>query len=104
VVQNLDTEGLISKKNERRFDPTIKYTMAAGKKALRDAGLPWDGAEIKDINLARAGILIGEGQWVAWGGFGRQAAYMQARTPPLIQVHHAVKLCMPCCEAMHALL
>lgn len=32
---------------ERRLDKSIKYVMVSGKKALADAGLAWDGSEIK---------------------------------------------------------
>ena len=31
----------------------------AGKKALADAGLPWEGPELKDLDRSRCGILIG---------------------------------------------
>jgi 3-oxoacyl-[acyl-carrier-protein] synthase II len=33
--------------------------MVAGKSALGDAGLAWEGPEIKDLNRQRCGILIG---------------------------------------------
>lgn len=33
--------------------------MVAGKTALADAGLPWEGAELKDLDRQRCGILIG---------------------------------------------
>lgn len=33
--------------------------MVSGKKALADAGLPWDGPELRDIDRSRCGILIG---------------------------------------------
>jgi hypothetical protein len=31
----------------------------AGKKALEDAGLPWEGPELQDLDRQRCGILIG---------------------------------------------
>ena len=34
--------------------------MVAGKKALGDAGLPWEGPELKDLDRQRCGVLVGE--------------------------------------------
>lgn len=36
-----------------------RYMMVAGKKALGDSGLQWEGPELKDLNRQRCGILIG---------------------------------------------
>eukprot|EP00891_Asterochloris_glomerata_P000368 jgi/Astpho2/368/Aster-02242 len=58
-IKDFQCQGFVSKKMERRLDKCIKYTMVSGKKALQDAGLPADGPELKDINKARCGILIG---------------------------------------------
>ncbi len=33
--------------------------MVSGKKALADAGLPWDGPELQDLDRSRCGILVG---------------------------------------------
>ena len=32
-----------------------RYVLVAGKKALGDAGLAWDGPEIRELDAARAG-------------------------------------------------
>lgn len=45
--QSLETEGYILKKLERRLDKAIKFVLVSGKKALGDAGLAWDGDDIK---------------------------------------------------------
>ena len=47
ATQSLDTEGYVSKKMVNRIDACIKYIITCGKKALGDAGLKWDGPEIK---------------------------------------------------------
>lgn len=73
-VRDLDSSGYVVKKWEKRIDPVMKYTHVAGKKALEAAGLPWQGPEIKDLNLLRAGIIIGS----AFGGFGTFATAMEA--------------------------
>lgn len=55
ALQSLETDGYIAKKMERRLDKTIKYVMVSGKKALADAGLAWDGQEIK-VQLATGAV------------------------------------------------
>jgi hypothetical protein len=52
-----------------------RYMMVAGKKALGDSGLHWEGPELKDLNRQRCGILIGVPRWrlcllLALGGLG----------------------------------
>lgn len=59
---------------ERRIDKCIKYVLVAGKKALGDAGLSWQGPEIKDLDPARCGILIGS----AFGGMQSFASAIEA--------------------------
>lgn len=61
-IKNFDDEGLIDKKNARRYDDCLKYTMVSGKKALAMAGL----AKGKDdafekLDKTRCGILVGSG-------------------------------------------
>lgn len=73
-VKDLDVEGYISKKMERRLDKTIKFVLVSGKKALQDAGLSWDGQEIQELNKARCGILIGS----AFGGMNAFATAVEA--------------------------
>lgn len=58
-VQNFETEGYVDKKQARRIDPFIRYTMVAGKKALEDASLVHD--ELEKLKKDRCGILIGSG-------------------------------------------
>lgn len=58
-IKHLDCDGLVSKKMERRLDKCLKYILVAGKKALRDAGLPTDKSEMQGLDVSRCGILIG---------------------------------------------
>jgi len=73
-VKDLDVDGYISKKMERRLDRTIKFVLVSGKKALQDAGLSWSGQDIKELNKARCGILIGS----AFGGMNAFATAVEA--------------------------
>lgn len=73
-IKSLETDGYIAKKMERRLDKSIKYVMVSGKKALADAGLAWDGQDIKELNKARCGILIGS----AFGGMQTFATAVEA--------------------------
>lgn len=63
---------LMLKKWVKRVDPAIKYTVVAGKLALRDAGLSapdapdaWPLAGAPDLDPSRVGVLVGS----ALGGF-----------------------------------
>ncbi|KAL4516104.1 hypothetical protein Ndes2526B_g00811 [Nannochloris sp. 'desiccata'] len=38
-IKDFDNEGLVDKKNARRYDDCLSYTMVASKKALRMAGI-----------------------------------------------------------------
>eukprot|EP00887_Chlorella_sp_A99_P007954 scaffold12.g7954.t1 len=58
-VAPLDCDGWLARKWEKRVDPVMRYIHVAGKKALGDAGLPWDGPEIADLDRERAGIIVG---------------------------------------------
>jgi 3-oxoacyl-[acyl-carrier-protein] synthase II len=64
VIRNFDTGDYIDKKQARRVDPFIRYTMVAGKKALEHAGL--GGEALETLNKQRCGILVGSGM----GGMG----------------------------------
>lgn len=64
VIRNFDTGDYMDKKQARRVDPFIRYTMVAGKKALESAGLT--GESLEKIDKTRAGIVIGSGM----GGMG----------------------------------
>jgi len=58
-IKALDASPYIAKKLEKRVDNCIKYILVSGKKALEDAGLSADGSDIKQLDKARCGILIG---------------------------------------------
>lgn len=59
VVRDFDTGEYLDKKQARRVDPFIRYTVVAGKKALENAGLT--GAEMEKLDKKRCGIIIGSG-------------------------------------------
>ncbi|MBU6384172.1 MAG: beta-ketoacyl-ACP synthase II [Verrucomicrobia bacterium] len=59
VIRNFDTGDYMDKKQARRVDPFIRYTMVAGKKALEDAGLDSDASA--KLDKTRCGIIIGSG-------------------------------------------
>ena len=54
---------LVDKKNARRYDDCLTYSVVAAKKALKQAGL--DKADNADaygkLDLTKAGVLIGSG-------------------------------------------
>jgi 3-oxoacyl-[acyl-carrier-protein] synthase II len=54
---------LIDRKNERRYDDCIKYTIVASKKALIDGGLSKDGHAdaFEKLDKERVGVLVGSG-------------------------------------------
>lgn len=55
-IPPFDVEGYLDKKQARRVDPFIRYTMVAGKKALEQSGL-----NLENVNKSRCGVLIGSG-------------------------------------------
>lgn len=55
-IPQFDVEGYLDKKQARRVDPFIRYTMVAGKKALEQSGL-----NLESVNKSRCGVLIGSG-------------------------------------------
>lgn len=73
-IKSVDSDGYVLKKWDKRIDVVMKYMMIAGKKALEDAGLPWEGPEIKDLDRQRCGILIG----TAMGGMQTFASAVEA--------------------------
>lgn len=58
-VPDFDADEYIDKKQARRIDPAIKFTIVAGRKALEMADLTGDNLE--KLNKKRCGILIGSG-------------------------------------------
>lgn len=59
VIRNFDTEHYLDKKQARRVDKYIAYTMVAGKKALELGGFSLE--DLSQLNKDRCGILIGSG-------------------------------------------
>jgi len=59
VIKDFDPGEYIDKKQARRVDKYIAYTLVAGKKALENAKLGGDA--LGGVNKSRCGILIGSG-------------------------------------------
>lgn len=59
VIQNFDSGAYLDKKQARRVDPFIRYTVVAGKKALEKGGL--DADALARLDKSRCGVLIGSG-------------------------------------------
>ena len=58
-VADFDTGDYIDKKQARRVDPFIRYTMVAGKKALEYAGFSLD--DLSSLDKKRCGIIVSSG-------------------------------------------
>lgn len=58
-IQDFDTDRYIDKKQARRFDPCICYTVVSGKKALESTNL--NGDHLENLDKLRCGVLIGSG-------------------------------------------
>lgn len=58
-VSNFDVGNYLDKKQARRVDPFIRYTVVAGKKALEHGKLT--GEAFEKLDKSRAGVLIGSG-------------------------------------------
>ena len=59
VVRDFDVGDYLDKKQARRVDPFIRYTVVAGKKALENGQLT--GEALDRLDKSRCGILIGSG-------------------------------------------
>ncbi len=59
VIKDFDPGDYIDKKQARRVDKFIAYTMVAGKKALESSKLT--GEALDRLNKSRCGILVGSG-------------------------------------------
>lgn len=59
VIQDFDPGDYMDKKQARRVDPFIRYTMVGGKKALENAGIHAE--ELAKLDKTRSGIIIGSG-------------------------------------------
>ncbi len=55
-VKGFDATKYMTPKQERRFDPFVKFAIAAAKMAVEDSGL-----DLGAINMERAGVYIGSG-------------------------------------------
>ena len=58
-INDFDPGEYMDKKQARRVDPFIRYTMYAGKRALEDAGLT--GEAFEKLDKTKCGILVGSG-------------------------------------------
>lgn len=58
-IRNFETGDYLDKKQARRVDPFIRYSVVAGKKALEMSGLGGDA--LNQLDKSRAGVLIGSG-------------------------------------------
>ncbi len=72
VIRDFDPEGYLDKKQARRVDKFISYTIVAGKKALEMAQM--DEAAQAKLDKERCGIIVGAGM----GGMGTFANNMDA--------------------------
>src|SRR3989344_6405846 len=59
AVREFDVGDYMDKKQARRVDPFIRYTMVAGKKALQMGNL--NSEELAKLNKARCGIIVSSG-------------------------------------------
>uniref|UniRef100_A0A1D1ZN72 3-oxoacyl-[acyl-carrier-protein] synthase I, chloroplastic n=2 Tax=Auxenochlorella protothecoides TaxID=3075 RepID=A0A1D1ZN72_AUXPR len=62
-IKSFDVEGLVDKKNARRYDDALSYAMVASKKALRQAGLEKEACPegYEKLDKTRVGVLVGSG-------------------------------------------
>jgi 3-oxoacyl-[acyl-carrier-protein] synthase II len=60
-IRNFDVGDYMDKKQARRVDPFIRYTMVSGKKALEHAGI-----DLSTVNKQKSGVLIGSGMGGLW--------------------------------------
>jgi 3-oxoacyl-[acyl-carrier-protein] synthase II len=59
AIRNFDPGDYMDKKQARRVDPFIRYTVVAGKKALESGNLV--GPQLDSLDKTRCGIIIGSG-------------------------------------------
>jgi 3-oxoacyl-[acyl-carrier-protein] synthase II len=58
-VPDFDPGEYVDKKQDRRIDPFIRYSIVAGKKALESAGLTLDA--VQSCDKTKCGVIIGSG-------------------------------------------
>jgi 3-oxoacyl-[acyl-carrier-protein] synthase II len=59
--QHKSTHSLVDKKNARRYDDCLTYSLVSSKKALADAGLELGGDAFNALDKTRCGVLVGSG-------------------------------------------
>ena len=59
AIRNFDVDDYMDKKQARRVDPFIRYTMVAGKKALESGGFALN--DLASLDKMRCGVIIGSG-------------------------------------------
>ena len=55
-VKGFDSLRYIDKKDDRKFDPFLKYAVACGVMAVEDAGV-----DVERVDMNRFGVLVGSG-------------------------------------------
>lgn len=60
-IRNFDNEGLIDKKNARRYDDCLSYAIVSSKKALVDAGIGIGSEPFEKLDKTRCGVMVGSG-------------------------------------------
>ncbi|KAL3140752.1 3-oxoacyl-[acyl-carrier-protein] synthase I, chloroplastic [Trebouxia sp. C0010 RCD-2024] len=62
-IENFQIDGMVDRKNARRYDDCLTYSVVASKKALKQAGLDkQDNADAYGkLDLTKAGVLVGTG-------------------------------------------
>ncbi|KAK9813172.1 hypothetical protein WJX72_010081 [[Myrmecia] bisecta] len=60
-IKDFDNEGLIDKKNARRYDDCLSYALVSAKKALIQAGLEIGSDDFNKLDKTQCGVLIGSG-------------------------------------------
>eukprot|EP00793_Prasinoderma_coloniale_P000019 PRCOL_00005527-RA len=59
-IEGFTSEGFIDRKNDRRMDDCIRYTLVASKKAMQQAKMYTD-EEQEGLDKTRVGVLVGSG-------------------------------------------
>ncbi|KAL6777031.1 KAS2 [Auxenochlorella protothecoides x Auxenochlorella symbiontica] len=75
-VKSVDAAPYVARKWVKRMDEVMKFMFVAGKQALEDAGLPFEGPGLEDLDRKLCGILIG----TAMGGMTTFASGVEALT------------------------
>ena len=60
-ILSLPSRSLVDKKNARRYDDCLTYSIVSSKKALADAGLEIGSDGFEKLDKTRCGVLVGSG-------------------------------------------